>query len=276
MPLSYERVAAQLQNFLDEDLFTGDLTAALTAGKPASGTYLAKGNGVFAGGQIPGFLYRLLDDQVTYEPLVEDGTAVTAGTTVAKVTGDMATLLAAERLSLNLMQRMSGIATATAEAVAALADDSIQLLDTRKTAPGLRVFDKYAVRCGGGVNHRFGLYDSAMLKDNHWRAVGDMQTAITMLRRELGPTKTIEVECETEAELDAAIAAKVDIIMFDNQTPETVRQWQAKVPATIKTEVSGGITLDNIHDYAGCGATSLSLGYLTNSVKNLDISFNLD
>lgn len=276
MPLSYERVAAQLQNFLDEDLFTGDLTAALTAGKPASGTYLAKSNGVFAGGQIPGFLYRLLDDKVSYEPLVKDGTAVTAGTTVAKVSGDMATLLAAERLSLNLMQRMSGIATATAEAVATLADDSIQLLDTRKTAPGLRVFDKYAVRCGGGVNHRFGLYDSAMLKDNHWRAVGDMQTAITMLRRELGPTKTIEVECETEAELDAAIAAKVDIIMFDNQTPETVRQWQAKVPATIKTEVSGGITLANIHDYAGCGATSLSLGYLTNSVKNLDISFNLD
>ena len=276
MPLNFKQLKPALENFIAEDIATGDLTASLLTGRPASGTFLAKTDGVIAGLQIPGFIYQLLADRWDYQPVVEEGSRVTAGTVVAKASGDMATLLAAERLSLNLMQRMSGIATATATAVATLADPTMQILDTRKTAPGLRPFDKYAVRVGGGVNHRMGLYDCAMLKDNHWEAVGDLQTAITQLRRVLGPTKKIEVEVETEAELQAAIAARADIIMFDNQTPATVRAWQQQVPAGILTEISGGITLANLHDYAGTGATSLSLGYLTNSVANLDISFNLD
>ncbi|KRN23314.1 carboxylating nicotinate-nucleotide diphosphorylase [Lacticaseibacillus camelliae] len=276
MGLDFERVAKPLTRFIDEDLGTGDLTAPLLGERTATGSFLAKTAGILSGSQIPDFLYRLLGHHVTYTPLIADGEKLEEGTIIARVEGSMADILAAERLSLNLMQRMSGIATATAQAVATLADPSINLLDTRKTAPGLRVFDKYAVRCGGGINHRFGLYDLAMLKDNHWAAFGDLGTAITQLRRAIGPTKMIEVEVETHAELLAAIAAQADIIMFDNQTPQTVRAWQALVPDTIQTEVSGGITLANLHAYAGSGVTSLSLGYLTNSVTNLDISFNLD
>lgn len=276
MELDYERVAGRLAGFIDEDLGTGDLTASLLSGRQATGTFLAKTAGVLAGSQIPEFVYRLLGNRVTYTPLHADGEEIAAGTTLARATGSMPDILAAERLSLNLMQRMSGIATATKTAVNTLADPRINVLDTRKTAPGLRVFDKYAVRCGGGINHRFGLYDLAMLKDNHWAAIGDLSTAITQLRRTIGPTKMIEVEVETQAELAAAIAAHADIIMFDNQSPQTVRAWQALVPAGIQTEVSGGITLANLHDYAGTGVTSLSLGYLTNSVTNLDISFNLE
>ncbi|WP_461213479.1 carboxylating nicotinate-nucleotide diphosphorylase [Lacticaseibacillus sp. GG6-2] len=276
MPLNFNQVKTSLQTFIDEDLGTGDLTASLLAGRTAHGTFLAKGDGVVAGLQLPEFIYQLLGGQWDYQPLVAEGAKVAAGTVIAEASGDMDILLAAERLSLNLMQRMSGIATATAEAVATLDDANIQILDTRKTAPGLRAFDKYAVRVGGGVNHRMGLYDCAMLKDNHWEAVGDLGTAITQLRRVLGPTKKIEVEVETEAELHSAIKARADIIMFDNQSPATVQAWQKQVPAGILTEISGGITLANIHDYAGTGADSLSLGFLTNSVTNLDISFNLD
>lgn len=274
MPLNYEQVAPALKSFLQEDLGRGDLTASLLAGRAGGGVYLAKTPGVIAGLQIPAFLYRLLDAQITYEPLVQEGQVVKAGTAIAKASGDLATLLAVERLSLNLMQRLSGIATATKQAVDTLADPSIQILDTRKTAPGLRLFDKYAVRVGGGVNHRLGLDDMAMLKDNHWAAVGDLTQAIQLLRRVNGPTKMIEVECESRSQVEQAIKARADIIMFDNQTPQTVKAWQQLIPAGIQTEVSGGIELSNLHDYAGCGANFLSLGYLTNRVVNLDISFN--
>ncbi|WP_125707227.1 carboxylating nicotinate-nucleotide diphosphorylase [Lacticaseibacillus porcinae] len=274
MPLSFKQVAPALQQFLNEDLGRGDLTAPLLTGRHGAGVYLAKTGGVIAGLQIPAFLYRILDADVDYRALVQEGEVVAAGTPIAEVHGDLAVLLAAERLSLNLMQRLSGIATATKLAVDTLADPRIQILDTRKTAPGLRVFDKYAVRVGGGVNHRLGLDDMAMLKDNHWAAIGDLDAAIQLLRRVNGPTKMIEVECESRSQVEQAIMAQADIIMFDNQTPQTVKAWQQLIPAGVKTEVSGGIELNNIHDYAGCGADFLSLGYLTNRVVNLDISFN--
>jgi nicotinate-nucleotide pyrophosphorylase (carboxylating) len=274
MPLSFKQVAPALQSFLNEDLGRGDLTAPLLTGRHGTGVYLAKTSGVIAGLQLPAFLYRLLDADVDYRPLIKEGQVVEAGTPIAEVHGDLAVLLAVERLSLNLMQRLSGIATATKLAVDTLADARIQILDTRKTAPGLRVFDKYAVRVGGGVNHRLGLDDMAMLKDNHWAAIGDLDAAIQLLRRGNGPTKMIEVECESRTQVEQAVMAQADIIMFDNQTPETVKAWQQLIPAGIKTEVSGGIELSNLHDYAGCGADFLSLGYLTNRVVNLDISFN--
>lgn len=274
MPLSYKRVAPDLQRFLDEDLGRGDLTTPLLTGRKGAGVYLAKTAGVIAGLQIPEFLYQLLGTKISYHPLVQEGQSVSAGTPIAEAAGDLAILLAAERLSLNLMQRLSGIATATKQAVDTLADPSIQILDTRKTAPGLRQFDKYAVRVGGGVNHRLGLDDMAMLKDNHWAAVGNLSQAIQLLHQVNGPTKMIEVECESLAQVKQAIQAHADIIMFDNQTPDTVKAWQQLIPAGIQTEISGGIELSNLHDYAGCGANFLSLGYLTNRVVNLDISFN--
>jgi nicotinate-nucleotide pyrophosphorylase (carboxylating) len=274
MPLNFKQVASDLQRFLDEDLGRGDLTAPLLTGRKGAGVYLAKTTGVIAGLQLPEFLYQLLGGDISYHPLVQEGQLVEAGTPIAEASGDLAVLLAAERLSLNLMQRLSGIATATKNAVDTLADPSIQILDTRKTAPGLRQFDKYAVRVGGGVNHRLGLDDMAMLKDNHWAAIGDLGQAIQLLHQVNGPTKMIEVECESLAQVKQAIQAHADIIMFDNQSPETVKTWQQLIPADIQTEVSGGIELSNLHDYASCGANFLSLGYLTNRVVNLDISFN--
>ncbi|ANZ60386.1 hypothetical protein AYR62_15445 [Secundilactobacillus paracollinoides] len=276
MPLNVNAVLPLLRGFIREDLGTGDLTASLLEGRPATGRYNLKTAGTVAGQQLPGLLYHLLGDDAAYTPEVQDGETVAAGTVLGTATGNMATILAAERLSLNLMQRMSGIATTTRTAVQTLADDHTQILDTRKTAPGLRVFDKYAVRCGGGLNHRMGLYDLAMLKDNHWHAVGSLTAAVQQLRTVLGPAKKIEVEVETDTELQAAIDAQVDIIMFDNQRPDVVRAWQPRVPAEIQTEISGGITLETLPDYAGTGADFLSLGFLTNRVVNLDIGFDLD
>lgn len=276
MPLNVNAVLPLLRGFIHEDLGTGDLTASLLEGRPATGRYTLKTTGTVAGQQLPGLLYHLLGDDASYTPEVQDGETIAAGTVLGTATGNMATILAAERLSLNLMQRMSGIATTTRIAVQTLADDHTQILDTRKTAPGLRVFDKYAVRCGGGLNHRMGLYDLAMLKDNHWHAVGSLTAAVQQLRTVLGPAKKIEVEVETDTELQAAIDAQVDIIMFDNQRPDVVRAWQQRVPVEIQTEISGGITLETLPNYAGTGADFLSLGFLTNRVVNLDIGFDLD
>lgn len=173
------------------------------------------------------------------------------------------------------MQRLSGIATATHLAVHTLADPNIAILDTRKTMPGLREFDKYAVRCGGGVNHRMGLDDAVMLKDNHWAMINDLPTTVARLRRQIGPTKVIEVEVETVAELQAAVASRVDIIMFDNQTPAVVKQWRTLVPPTIRVEVSGGITPATLASYAHTGVDYISLGYLTHSVTALNLAFDL-
>lgn len=269
-------IKSKIKEFLVEDLQTGDLTATVIPNDFVKGYYLAKADGVVSGMDIPQVIFEVLESSVVFTPLVSDGQKVKAGTVLGRVSGPAQDILAAERLSLNLMQRMSGIATQTSIAVETLADNSIKILDTRKTAPGLRVFDKYAVTCGGGQNHRMGLFDAVMLKDNHWKMIGSLKDAIQTLRSAIGPTKVIEVEVETESELRQAVEANVDIIMFDNQEPAVVKEWRKLVPTTIKVELSGGITNETIHDYAGTGADYISLGYLTNSVQNLDISFYLE
>ncbi|MCI1986866.1 MAG: carboxylating nicotinate-nucleotide diphosphorylase [Lactobacillus sp.] len=265
----------KLSEFLTEDLGFGDLSAQCLPTTTVSGQLVAKSAGVVAGQAIPPVIYSLLGD-ADYQPLVADGTAVTAGTAIGRVTGESRTILAGERVSLNLMQRLSGIATATAQAIATLGDDTIQIVDTRKTMPGLRLFDKYAVTVGGGQNHRLGLDHGIMLKDNHIAAAGGVAQAITQAKRLAGPMMRIEIETETQAQVRAAVAAGADVIMFDNQTPATIRHWQQLVPAHILTEASGGITLANLASYAGCGVTFISLGYLTNAVAPLDISFVLE
>ncbi|MFD1484475.1 carboxylating nicotinate-nucleotide diphosphorylase [Lacticaseibacillus baoqingensis] len=264
----------QLAAFLQEDLGFGDLSAQCLPDTSVSGQMVAKADGVVAGQALPQVVYDLLG-QAQYQPLVADGTAVTAGTAIGAVSGASRTILSGERVCLNLMQRMSGIATATALAIRTLADQTIKIVDTRKTMPGLRVFDKYAVTVGGGVNHRLGLDHGIMLKDNHIAAAGGVAQAIAQAKRLAGPMMRIEIETETQAQVQAAVAAGADAIMFDNQTPATIRQWQQLVPPTILTEASGGITLANLADYAGCGVNFISLGYLTNAVQPLDISFVL-
>lgn len=282
MSLNQRVALKKIQDFLDEDLQNGDLTASVIPHKIVAGSYLAKADGIFAGEEIPELVFAGLNtyNHSRYKTEIishfHDGEPVKKGDILASLSGDAQDILAAERLSLNLMQRMSGIATQTNLAIKALNDPTINILDTRKTAPGLRLFDKYAVTCGGGLNHRMGLYDAVMLKDNHWKMIGGLGKAVAELRKNIGPTKIIEVEVENKEELLQAIAAQVEIIMFDNQAPEVVAEWRKLVPREIKVEISGGITNETIHNYAGSGADFISLGYLTNSVQNLDISFNLD
>ncbi|CAJ1229835.1 nicotinate-nucleotide diphosphorylase (carboxylating) [Levilactobacillus zymae] len=275
MTLSPKRLTERLATFLEEDLATGDLSTSALPPQMVHGDFTAKRAGILVGQCIPAAVYQLLSSQATYTPTVPDGTLVSAGTVVGHATGPATTLLAGERVVLNLMQRMSGIATATHLAVDALNDPSIGILDTRKTAPGLRLFDKYAVQCGGGLNHRMGLYDAVMLKDNHLRLITDLPATVQRLRQLIGPTKLIEVEVETLDQLQLAITSHVDMIMFDNQSPTTVREWRQLVPPTIQVEASGGITPAKLPSYAGTGIDFISLGYLTNSVQALDISFNL-
>lgn len=275
MTLTVNRLLPQLRAFLAEDLGTGDISVAAYQDRPVTGELIAKQTGVLAGQALPGALFSLLDPTVSYRPLRTDGDLVQAGTVIGHLSGPASALLAGERTLLNLMQRMSGIATATHQAVATLNDPQISILDTRKTVPGLRVFDKYAVQCGGGLNHRMGLYDTVMLKDNHWQLMADLPSAIRHLHHAIGPTKLIEVEVETPDQLAAAIACQVDMILIDNQRPTTVKAWRQRIPASIKVEASGDITPATLPTYAHTGVDFLSLGYLTNSVQALDLSLEL-
>ncbi|WEV71127.1 carboxylating nicotinate-nucleotide diphosphorylase [Lactobacillus sp. ESL0785] len=262
----------KLITFLKEDLEKGDYSTQFLTNKKISGHFVAKQDGVICGQQVPQVAYNLLG-QAQYEPLVADGTVIKKGMQIGKVTGDAAVILSAERVVLNLIQRMSGIATMTHMAIQTLNDATIRITDTRKTAPGLRMFDKYAVKIGGGVNHRFGLTGGAMLKDNHLALMGGVKKALTTLQSVQGPLTPIEVEVESLAELQEAIAVKPTTIMFDNQLPATIKEWSELVPDEIVTEASGGITMANLASYRGCGVDYLSMGCLTNDVTPVDISF---
>ena len=266
----------QLKTFLIEDIGTGDLSADLIfdENEQSSGVFVAKSDGIIAGLEVAQQVYDLLGQNATFIPVVADGASVKKGEIIGRATGHIRTLLTGERVILNLLQRMSGIATFTHTAIETLNDPTIKICDTRKTAPGLRYFDKLAVKIGGGFNHRVGLYDGVMLKDNHIAYAGSITKAVEKVRQQIGQMVKIEVEIETEEQLHEAIAAKADIIMLDNRTPEQVAAWTKLVPEGILTEISGGITLANLADYAQTGADYLSLGALTHSVLAFDISFN--
>ena len=266
----------KIKSFLIEDIGTGDLSADLIFDKneQSTGIFVAKSDGIIAGLEVAQQVYDLLGQDATFIPTVADGDVIKKGEIVGRATGHIRTLLTGERVILNLLQRMSGIATFTHQAIETLNDPTIKICDTRKTAPGLRYFDKLAVKIGGGVNHRVGLYDGVMIKDNHIAYAGSITKAVEKVRKQIGQMVKIEVEIETETQLREAIDAKADIIMFDNRTPEQVAAWSKLVPETILTEISGGITLDNLADYAHTGADYLSLGALTHSVVAFDISFN--
>ena len=190
--------------------------------------------------------------------------------------GNIQDLLAGERVLLNLLQRMSGVATMTQKAIKQLDDSSIRICDTRKTTPGLRIFEKYAVRCGGGFNHRRSLSDAVLLKENHLLACGGIQKAVRTVRNEVGHMVKIEVETTNEQEVLEAVNANVDVIMFDNATPQEIKHYVNLVPKTIVTEASGGINLESLPSFKDCGVHYISLGCLTHSVKSTDISFLLE
>ena len=271
------KLQKMLQEFLIEDIGELDITSEtiFPLENKGNGVFIAKENGIISGLEIIKEAYHLLDSGIEVELRFSDGDRVAVGDTIAKVSGPIAHLLTGERVILNLMQRMSGIATVTNACVEALNDPSIQICDTRKTVPGLRMLDKYAVVTGGGKNHRQGLYDGVMIKDNHIAFCGSITKAVQAVREKIGHMVKIEVETESKEEVLEAVEAGADVIMFDNRSPEEVKEFATLVPKTIVTEASGGITLENLASYSGTGVNNISLGFLTHSVKALDISLQV-
>ncbi|MFC4320930.1 carboxylating nicotinate-nucleotide diphosphorylase [Litchfieldia salsa] len=271
------KISEMLQQFFNEDIGEGDLTSESIFPRSmiGEGNFIVKDQGVLAGLELILIGYSLLDSSIDIQLLKRDGDFVEKGERIATVKGPMGQLLTGERVILNLLQRMSGIATLTNQAVTLLDSEYTRICDTRKTTPGLRMFEKYAVRCGGGYNHRFGLYDGVMIKDNHIAFAGSITEAVQSVRAKLGHMVKIEVETENKEQVLEAIAAKVDVIMFDNRSPEEIEEFVRLVPEGILTEASGGITLDVLSDYKNTGVDYISLGALTHSVRALDISFNV-
>ena len=268
------KLRSQLEKFFIEDIGEQDITTDLIFADDTNGeiVFLAKDEGVFCGEEIIKSGFQLLNNDLTIRVFVKDGDEIKYGDTLARVSGKIADLLKGERVILNLVQRMSGIATLTRKTVTTLDSGHTKICDTRKTTPGLRMFEKYAVRCGGGYNHRFGLYDGVMIKDNHISFAGSITKAVDAIRKNAGHMVKVEVEAETEAQVIEAVNAGADIIMFDNRTPDEIKELIKLVPANIITEASGGIQLANIADFRDTGVDYISLGYLTHSYKALDIS----
>jgi len=266
-----------IMNCLNEDIGTGDLTTnSIVPGNAVSTGYITvKENGVLAGMPVAAEVFRCLDPALQFQARAFDGDFVERGKVLAEISGNARAILTGERLALNFLQRMSGIATKTAQFVKLIAGEKPHIIDTRKTTPGLRMLEKYAVRVGGGHNHRFGLYDAVLIKDNHIIIAGGITKAVEAVRRASPHTAKIEVEVESLAQLQEALDAKVDIIMLDNMAPEMMREAVALVAGRALVEASGGITEENIRAVAAAGVDLISIGALTHSVKSLDISLDL-
>ncbi len=271
------KLKSMLEQFYLEDIGDGDLSSDFLFPESAVGelTIIAKMDGIFCGNKVIEYGLRVVDSALTVVSHVEDGDSIKKGAVLAVASGPVGSLLKSERVILNLIQRMSAIATETNRVVKKISGTGTKVVDTRKTVPGLRMLDKYAVRIGGGFNHRNGLFDAVMLKDNHLAFAGSITKAVETVRAKVGHTVKIEVEIESFEQLQEAVQAKADIIMFDNCTPEMIKEWRKSVPDTIITEASGMITNDTIRAYAESGVDYISLGYLTHSVKALDISANV-
>ena len=270
----------QLQAWLLEDVGTGDVTSAATIAIDAQcrGIIHTKESGFIAGLPVATEVFAMVDSSLQFTPMIEEGAFAAKGTIIAKVEGNARAVLAGERLALNLLQRMSGVATNTRAFVAKLEGLPVRLVDTRKTTPGHRMLEKYAVRVGGGHNHRFGLYDAVMIKDNHIKAAGGITAAVHRARAAIPHTMKIEVETENLDQTKEALQAGADIIMLDNmQTSlmrEAVQLVKLQAPHII-VEASGGVTLNSIREIAETGVDVISVGGLTHSIRSLDISLDL-
>lgn len=272
LPLFY--VDDLIKAAIKEDINYIDVTTDYLIADDAMTTarLVSKDIGVIAGLEIAMRVFALLDDSVKINYLVKDGDTVKSGDIIAIIEGKTKTLLKGERTALNLLQHMSGIATATNRCVKLVEGTGASIVDTRKTLPLLRPLQKYAVRCGGGKNHRYNLSDAAMLKDNHIDAYGSLTNAVNALREKAGHMIKIEVETRTLAELEEALAVNADVIMLDNMDHETMRKAVKINNGRAVLEASGNVTEANIRDVALCGVDIISLGALTHSVKCFDIS----
>ena len=262
-----------------EDVGDGDLTTAACVDQSTniSARAVAREPGIVAGLPVFAAALQFGDAEVEVELISSDGTAVNPGDPVAGVRGQAAQILTAERIALNLLQRMSGIATATAKYVQAVEGTSAEILDTRKTVPGLRVLDKYSVATGGGTNHRFGLFDAVLIKDNHIRAAGSLTEAVERARRAVPADITrFQVECDTLPQFDDCLALGVEWVLLDNMSLADLRVAVARGRGKAKLEASGGVTLDNVGEIAATGVDYISIGSLTHSVRALDIGLDFD
>lgn len=270
-----------IKNALKEDISRGDITStAIVPGSlAAKGRFLCKQEGIIAGLDIIRRVFYLTDNKLKLKKYIKDGEKSEAGKFIAEVEGKAFSILTAERTALNFLQRMSGIATLTHLFSEKIKDTKARILDTRKTAPGLRPLDKLAVQLGGGVNHRQGLYDMFLIKDNHITAAGSITEAVSKCR-EYRKRKKLKFKIEVEAadldDVDEALACKADIIMLDNFTPSDMKKAVEIISGKCLTEASGMVNLDNVKEIAETGVDFISVGYLTHSVKALDISLEVE
>lgn len=280
MHLPQQVINEIVENALKEDIRQGDLTTlTVIASEAQAQAYLSmREAGLVAGLPIVQAVFKALDATIVVKFLVNEGAKVAAGTKIAEIEGNARGILIGERVALNFIQRLSGIATLTSRYVEALAGLATQIIDTRKTTPGLRMFEKYAVRVGGGLNHRFGLYDGVMLKDNHLAILAaqglDLQAAIAQVRAKIGPMVKIEVEAETVAEAQLAAEAGADLVLLDNMAPEKLREAVNLIKGAVKLEASGGINLETVRAVAETGVNYISVGALTHSARALDIGLD--
>ena len=259
---------------LQEDIGTGDITTLATVAKGTAvrAELVAKQDFILSGIDVAAQVFTMLNSDTSFEALKEDGAEIKCGEVVAWIKGDAHVLLQGERVALNLLQRMSGIATLTAAFVAAVAGSGATIVDTRKTTPGLRVLDKYSVRMGGGQNHRTSLYDGVLIKENHITAAGGITAAVTAAKKRAPHTLKVEVETETIDDVREALSAGADIIMLDNMTLATMCEAVELIGDAAITEASGGVTLDTVAEIAATGVDLISVGALTHSCSAVDIS----
>lgn len=260
---------------LAEDLgLAGDITTdpIIPPDRQGEAAIVARQDGVIAGLDLVEAAFKMLDPQAVVIRVVDDGGEVAAGGVIAKIKGRTRALLTGERTALNFLGRLSGIATLTSAYVAAVAGTGARIACTRKTTPGLRAFEKYAVRCGGGVNHRFGLYDAALVKDNHIAAAGGLEAALTLLRPRTGHMVKVEVEVDTLQQLEEALRFPIDAVLLDNMDVETLKKAVALAKGKVLTEASGGVNLETVEKIAEAGVDLISVGALTHSPRNLDSS----
>lgn len=263
---------------IEEDAGKGDITtnSLVPLNYMATATLTAKEAGVICGMEIAHRVFEHFDSEIVFKPYITDGHKVEKGEVVAKVTGSYRALLTAERTVLNILQRMSGIATETAKYVKELEGSGTKLLDTRKTAPGMRHLDKMAVAAGGGTNHRTGLYDMVLIKDNHIKVAGSITKAVNQVREATGNTYKIEVEATNLNEAEEAVKCGAHIVMLDNMDNDTMAKAVKLIAKRAQTEASGNMTIERIKAVAKTGVDFISVGALTHSVKALDISMNIE
>ena len=266
-----------IEQALLEDIGTGDITSEsiVPSNLKAKGVIKTSEKGVVAGLNITSLVFKKLDSEIIFQEKIKDGTKVARGKVLAEITGSARTILKGERVALNFLQRMSGIATITSKFCQEVEDFPVRIVDTRKTTPGLRILEKYAVSMGGGHNHRFGLYDAVLIKDNHIAVAGGIRPAVDSVRKQISHTVKIEVEVENLSQLQDALRVKADIIMLDNMDLDTMEEAVKIAKGKALIEASGGITLGKVRKIAQTGVDLISIGSLTHSVKSLDISMEI-